>query len=404
MFEALKKKISGWFKSGGDDEEEEEREEKKIVEKEKKVVKKSAIKEKKQGQKNETAEKLKEIIKERDEKFKQAEEIKELKAEVSGAEEEKEIAEEKVEKPEVKEDKEKKKKEEGLGFFARLAKRISHNELTQETFDEEFLEFEMALLENNVALEVVDRIREMLSREFVGKQMEAKEAHKKILGSLKSAIDSVLIEGEDLVEKIKEKAWVFVILFVGINGSGKTTSIAKVANYLKKHKISCVLGAADTFRAASIEQLKHHGEKLGVEVIAQNYGSDPAAVAFDTIAYAKKHGIRVALIDSAGRMYTNTNLLREMEKIVRVAKPDMKLFVGESITGNDATEQAKKFNASIGIDGIILSKADVDERAGTILSVSHVTGKPILFLGVGQEYDDLSVFKKKDVLKHLGLD
>ena len=193
------------------------------------------------------------------------------------------------------------------------------------------------------------------------------------------------------------------MLFFGINGTGKTTSIAKLANMLKNQKISCVLAAADTFRAASIEQLKTHAEKIQVPIIAHDYGSDPASVTFDAIAYAKKNHIQVVLIDTAGRMYTKANLLREMEKIIKVSKPDLKIFVGESITGNDAIEQAKTFNETAGIDGIILSKADIDEKAGTILSVSYVTNKPIYFLGTGQSYNDLMPFTKKEIIKNLGL-
>ena len=125
---------------------------------------------------------------------------------------------------------------------------------------------------------------------------------------------------------------------------------------------SVVLAAADTFRAAAIDQLQEHADKLKVNMLKHDYGSDPAAVAFDAIQHAKKHKKKVVLIDTAGRMYTKANLMKEMEKIVKVSKPDLKIFVGESITGNDATEQAKMFNETAGIDGIILTKADVDEK------------------------------------------
>jgi fused signal recognition particle receptor len=207
-----------------------------------------------------------------------------------------------------------------------------------------------------------------------------------------------------LIGEIKKSLRPYTVLFFGINGSGKTTSIAKLAHKLKKEGISCVLAAGDTFRAAAIDQLEEHAKKLNVPIIKKDYGSDPAAVAFDAISYAKKNKVQAVLIDTAGRMYTASNLLKEMEKIVRISKPDLKLFVGESITGNDATEQARTFNDSVGIDGLILSKADIDEKAGTILSVSQVTGKPIYFLGMGQSYEDLQTFSKKTVLKNLGLE
>lgn len=294
--------------------------------------------------------------------------------------------------------------EEKKGFFSRLVSKISSSELTAKDFEEMFFDFEIVLLENNVALEVVDKIKKDLCGDLVGKRFGKKEAAGKVLGSLKNSVLDVLIEPPNLIEEIKKKEGVYVILFFGINGSGKTTSVAKLASKLKKKGISCVFAAADTFRAASIEQLKKHGENLDIKVISHDYGSDPASVAFDARQYAEKNGVKVVLVDTAGRMYTKSDLLREMEKIVRVSKPDLKIFVGESITGNDATEQARTFNESIGFDGIVLSKADIDDKAGTILSVSYVTGKPIYYLGVGQGYGDLKEFSKEEVLKNLGLE
>jgi fused signal recognition particle receptor len=143
---------------------------------------------------------------------------------------------------------------------------------------------------------------------------------------------------------------------------------------------------------------------LGVKLIKHDYGSDPAAVAFDGIKYAEAKGIDVVLVDTAGRLHSNVNLMDEMKKIIRVAKPDMKIFIGESITGNDCVEQAKQFNEAIGIDGIVLSKADVDEKGGAAISVSYVTGRPILFIGTGQTYDALQRFEKGIVLSNLGLE
>jgi fused signal recognition particle receptor len=290
------------------------------------------------------------------------------------------------------------------GFFSKLFNKITTSKLSKKDFDSAFEELEMTLLENNVAIEAVEQIKSSLSEKLVNQQIKKSEAQKKIIDSLKEAILSVLIEPPNLIEQIKSSNKPYTILFFGINGAGKTTGIAKIAHLLQKNKISCVMAAADTFRAASIEQINTHGERLGIPVVSQTYGSDPAAVAYDTQRYAEKHGIKAILIDTAGRMYTKENLLKEMEKIVRVSKPDLKIFVGESITGNDAIEQARTFNETIGIDGIMLSKADVDEKAGTILSVSQVTGKPIYFLGTGQGYDDLTPFTKKTVLKNLGLD
>ena len=431
MFGKLKEKLTGWFRRKPI---EKEKPKEKLVGKKgaKKGAKKVEKKVKKIKKEKEVEEKLKakaEGIKEEvpmkfevgKQKYEpEVEEIKE-KALESEKEFEKDVvderAEELEEELEEKKIKEAKEKEEPLakekieeeveekkGFFGFLAAKLTTSELKGEDFDEAFEEFEFTLLENNVALGVVDKIKESLKNDLVGKRFGKKEVEGKILGALKKSIDSLLIEPPSLIEQIKKKEGVFVILFFGINGSGKTTSVAKLAWKLKKAGLSCVLAAADTFRAASIEQLEEHALKLGVEIVKGDYGKDPASVAFDAIAFAKKKKKKVVLIDTAGRMYTKQNLMKEMEKIVKVSKPDLKIFVGESITGNDATEQAKMFNETAGIDGMILSKADVDEKAGTILSVSHVTGKPIYFLGVGQDYGDLKEFKKEDVMAGLGLE
>ncbi len=238
---------------------------------------------------------------------------------------------------------------------------------------------------------------------MVDKPIPRSKINETITNSLHKSIEELFdVKEIDLVQEIKKKK-PYVICFVGINGSGKTTTIAKIANWLKKQGFSVVLAAADTFRAAAIDQLQLHADKLGVKLIKHDYGSDPAAVAFDAIKHAESTGKDVVLIDTAGRIHSNVNLLDEMKKIIRIAKPDLKIFVGESITGNDCVEQAKKFNESIQIDAIILSKADIDEKGGAAISISYVTKKPILFLGVGQEYKDLEPFDKERLLANLGL-
>jgi fused signal recognition particle receptor len=300
--------------------------------------------------------------------------------------------------------KEKKKKEsiekapnEEKGLFSKFQKK-----LTEERFDEIFEELEMILLQNNVAYDAVEKIKNSLEKKLIGKAL--KEVN--LAEELKNAIKSTLINPPDFIKTIKNSLKTkspFVIVFAGINGSGKTTTIAKIAAYLQKNKLSVCLAAADTFRAAAIQQLEEHAEKLNIPIIKKDYGSDPASVGFDANIYAKKHKIDVVLIDTAGRMQNRDSLMREIEKIVRVNKPDMKIFLGESITGNDATEQAKAFNEAIDLTGIILSKADVDEKGGTAISVSSVTGKPILFLGTGQKYKDLEIFDEDKLIKKLEL-
>jgi len=294
------------------------------------------------------------------------------------------------------------------GFFKKITSKINRIKISENEFEIYSEELEMLLLENNVAVEVAEKIIQQLKEKIVGKELLKKEIESEIKEYFKEIIEEILIEPFNLIEKIEEKKTgkekePYVVLFCGINGTGKTTTIAKIADFLKKNKISCVLAAADTFRAASIEQIKEHGNKIGIKVVANEYGSDPASVGFDAIKYAKKNFVDCVLIDTAGRMHTSKNLLKEIEKISRVCKPDLKLFVGESITGNDVIEQVKSFDWAIGIDGIVLTKADIDEKGGTALSVGFATKKPILYLGTGQQYDAIEVFDKKKFIKELGL-
>jgi len=293
-------------------------------------------------------------------------------------------------------------------FIKKISTKVNSVKISEKEFEIYSEELEMLLLENNVALEVAEKMIKELKEKIVGKDLLKKEIESEIKDCFKEIIENILVDPFKVVDKIREKTQdqskePYVILFCGINGTGKTTTIAKITQQLKENKISCVLAAADTFRAASIEQLRKHGEKLDTKVISQDYGADPAAVAFDAIKHAKKDLIDCVLIDTAGRMHTSKNLLKEIEKIVRVCNPDLKIFVGESLTGNDAIEQVKTFNWEIGIDGIILTKADIDEKGGTALSVGYVTKKPILYLGTGQEYDKIEPFDKKKFIKTLGL-
>ena len=306
---------------------------------------------------------------------------------------------ESIEKEEIKEEVKEKK-----GFFGKLKEKIVTTKLSYEKFENLFSDLELILMENNVALEVIEKIKSDLVKNMVEKPIKRKNIEETIKESLKNSVEDLFkVEEINLLRKIKYEEKPFVIAFFGINGSGKTTTIAKIANLLKEKKISCVLAASDTFRAASIEQLQIHADKIGIKLIKHDYGSDPAAVAFDAVKHAKAKNIDVVLIDTAGRLHNQANLMQELKKIVTVAKPDLKLFVGESIAGNDCTEQAQKFNEVIGIDGIILTKADVDEKGGASISVSYITKKPIMYMGIGQEYSDLKEFEPNLVVEGLGL-
>jgi fused signal recognition particle receptor len=343
----------------------------------------------------------KESEEEIEEKEPEKEEVEEVPKEKR--EEKKEIKQEKKEKRKEVKEEIKEKPEEKKGFFERIKEKIVTKKIDEKQFDELFWDLEIVLLENNVAVEVIEKIKDDLKQKLVDQPLKRGEIENIILKSLRQAIEDLFnVEKIDFIEKVSEKK-PFVICFFGINGSGKTTTIAKIAKMLKDNKLSCVMAAADTFRAAAIDQLQKHADNLNIKLIKHDYGSDAAAVAFDAVKHAKAKNIDVVLIDTAGRMHSNVNLMDEMKKIIRVAAPDLKIFVGESITGNDCTEQAKKFNELVGIDGIILSKADVDEKGGAAISVSYVTGKPIIFIGTGQEYSDLKEFSPELILKSLDL-
>jgi len=275
--------------------------------------------------------------------------------------------------------------------------------LDEKKLDEAFSDFELALLEGDVALEVAERLISDLKRELLGKRFKkGGELENALLEALKKALMDVLVSPEKtLAELVREKEGPFVITFVGVNGGGKTTTIAKVARHLEKNNLSSVFAASDTYRAGAIEQLERHAEKLGRRMIKQEKGSDPAAVAFDAVRHAEARGTDAVLIDTAGRMETNVNLLDEMKKIVRVSNSDLVLFVGDSLTGNAAIEQAERFAKAISLDGIILTKVDADAKGGSAISISHVLNRPIFLLGTGQEYEDLIEFDPEWLIERI---
>ncbi|MBU1199086.1 MAG: signal recognition particle-docking protein FtsY [Nanoarchaeota archaeon] len=334
----------------------------------------------------------------------QAEEKKpELEKEVK-VEPKEEIKEEKKE-PETVVETSVEEEPEKKGFFKKIKETFTTVKLSEEKFEKLFWELELVLLENNVAVEVIDKIKADLKEDLTTGKVSRKNLYDLIEDSLRESVQSLFMESHfNLVEEIKKKkAKPYIITFIGVNGSGKTTNMAKVAHLLQKNNLKVVFAASDTFRAAAIQQLEEHANNLGIKMIKHDYESDPAAVAFDAIEHAKAKGIDVVMIDTAGRLHSNDNLMNELKKLIRVNKPDLNIFVGESITGNDCVEQAKLFDEAVGIDAIILAKADVDEKGGAAVSVSYVTKKPIIFLGTGQTYDDLTPFKPEIIIKNIGL-
>ncbi|MFX0059205.1 MAG: signal recognition particle-docking protein FtsY [Candidatus Hodarchaeota archaeon] len=272
--------------------------------------------------------------------------------------------------------------------------------LTEQKLGDSLNSLNLLLISNDVATETADVICNKIKDSLKGEQIGRFSSKKKMLFEiLENSIEEILTpENEvDLLKEIHKKnstALPYVIVFLGVNGTGKTTTIAKLAHYLKKNNVSSVAAASDTFRAGAIEQLTKHMDNVGIRVIKHEYKSDPASVGYDAIEHAKAKGINTVLIDTAGRQVTDKNLMKEMQKIVRIAQPDLIIFVGDSLAGNDALNQAKEFKKNVGIDANILTKIDADAKGGAALSISYETKKPIIFIGVGQGYDDLKPFNR----------
>ncbi len=267
--------------------------------------------------------------------------------------------------------------------------------LSDDTLDTVLEDLEIALLESDVALSVVERIRRDLRKELAGKKLKwGADAEAAIRSSFEASVRSILSQPPiDLLARVRaQNPRPYIILVVGVNGTGKTTTVAKLAHWLREQQLSVVIAAGDTFRAGAIEQLLVHGERLGIKVVRQQEGSDPAAVAFDAVAHARARHLDVVLVDTAGRQHTNENLVEEAKKIRRVVQPHLTLFVGDALSGNDTLEQAKEFQKALGIDGLILTKLDADAKGGAALSATFVTKKPLVFVGVGQGYEDLRPF------------
>ncbi len=274
--------------------------------------------------------------------------------------------------------------------------------ISEDKLNDLLWDLEMGLLESDVAYSVIDSIKKDIRQEIKKTPFSTQKTGSYIENILKNAISHVLVSSTfDFDEFVKNSKKPAVIMFVGVNGTGKTLSIAKVTRYLKDKGVTCVMAAGDTFRAGAIEQLTIHANNLGVKIVKHGPNSDPAAVAYDAIEHAKAKHKDIVLLDTAGRMQTNSNLMDEMAKIKRVAKPDLIIFVGDALSGNDAVEQAKRFNEVVGIDGVILTKVDTDAKGGSSLSIAYTIGKPLLFVGVGQEYEDQIPFDPDWMIENL---
>ncbi len=306
-------------------------------------------------------------------------------------------SEEKIEKKEKQEKQEKQTKEKKPKIIKKILK---PKVIEKEDIEEVFEELEVELIQADVAYQTIEKIKSKLEEKLVGKEIGKKKVAELVKQALKEVLIEMLDAGQIDLIKESEKAKPYLIVFMGFNGHGKTTSIAKLANYLLKNNKTVVLAAADTFRAASIEQLEEHAKKLGLKVIKHDYGADPAAVIFDAVKHAKAKGIDFVLADTAGRSHANVNLMEELEKIIRVNKPNLKVLVIDSLTGSDTLNQARNFG-KVGVDAFVFTKVDVNEKGGNIITAVSELRKPILFLGTGQSYDDLQFFNAKEFVENL---
>ncbi len=276
-----------------------------------------------------------------------------------------------------------------------LGEKIVYKEIKESDLENILDELLMMLIEADVAYEVAEQLVSSIKEKLVGVKVKRGEDLEKIVKSAfkESLLEILNMKIPDLVEEAKSRdGRPLVIVFLGVNGVGKTTTIAKIAYMFKSKGVTPVLAAADTFRAGAQEQLAMHAERLAVPIVSGRYGSDPASVAHDAISHAESKGFKVVLIDTAGRMHVDYDLMGELRKIVRVSRPDYKILVVDSLTGNDAVEQARVFNENIGVDGVVLTKTDADVKGGTAISVVYTIKKPILYIGTGQEYKDLEKF------------
>lgn len=367
MFGFLKKKLSNVVENLTKKKEEKEKIEEKIEKIEQDIIKEP----------ENAVEEIKEVVREEPVEVKQ-------------------VIEEELKKVEAVETKPEEKK----SLFQKIVKKITEKKLSEADIAPILNELGNGLIEGDVAYEVSEKIKNDLKKNLLETEVKRGETKTLVTKSLKNSLMEVLnVPQIDIMEKLKTKK-PYIILFIGFNGSGKTTSISKLCKMILNNGKSCVIAAADTFRAGSIHQIEEHAQKLGVQIIKHDYGADPAAVAFDAISHATSKGVDFVLIDTAGRTHTNVNLADEMKKIIRISKPDLKILVIDSLTGNDAILQARMFN-ELGVDAIVFTKIDVNEKGGAILSVTHELKKPILFLCNGQEYENVITFNAKEFVDNL---
>jgi len=275
-------------------------------------------------------------------------------------------------------------------------------EISESDLESLLWELELSLIESDVEQDTAHDLTQGIRNKLIGKKVNVKTIDIELNNAIKEILTEMMTTKKiNLTQEIKKAEKPYKILMLGPNGAGKTTHIAKLTHYFKKEGFSVILAAADTFRSGAIDQLQEHANKLGVKVIKQQYGADPAAVAFDAVKSAKANNVDVVIIDTAGRQETNKNLMEELKKIERVVAPNIKIYVGEAYVGQGLLQQASEFDKALGIDAFILSKIDTDAKGGTSISLLHKLKKPILYVGTGQGYEDFEEFSPEFILNRI---
>ena len=282
-------------------------------------------------------------------------------------------------------------------FSSEVKESVTEKEIEEDDIRPLLEKFRLKMLENNVSYEAAEGIEDAVKESLVGEKAGRFSVEEKVQEAIREELENIIDDEYNFLDEIGSYGTPSVF-FIGFNGSGKTTSLAKIASYLDDQGLDSVMGAGDTFRAASMEQLEEHGDALDKKVVRHEYESDPAAVAYDAIEHAENEG-KVALIDTAGRSHSDRNLMNELEKMIEVNEPDITFLVVDALSGNDVTEQIKAYDGMF--DAVIVSKMDIDDKGGTVISVSYETDRPVAFKGTGQDYEDLEKFSKEEFIEKL---
>jgi fused signal recognition particle receptor len=286
-----------------------------------------------------------------------------------------------------------------------LAEKLTQRTISDRELSSLLDEFKFDLAKNDVSWELAEQLATRMREELAARKVErfGADVRQLLVNTFKTYLTEALPAQEvELLDLAKIKSGeTFILMFIGANGSGKSTTLAKFAHHYKAGSYKPMMVCADTFRAGAIEQLEFHASKLGIDYFHGEQGADPAAVAYDAVEKAKRGGFDVVLIDTAGRLQTDVDLMNELSKVKRVVQPSHILLVVDALIGNDSWEQAKVFGEAVGFDSAVVTKFDADSKGGVPISVSFVSRKPISYVGTGQGYEDLKRFSMRDYLEDL---